>query len=140
HYSAGVMAFSPSLRWEELLATCDTPHSNWDQPAVAGLQGMICDRMRCKHHPEPSGSLRRLIECEFAHTELPTLDDVRDAYTFLRLMPHGNLPAYDKLEAPRVPTLIVQAANDPLVPAQALADLMAGTKNPMVAALMLPKG
>ncbi len=39
-----------------------------------------------------------------------------------------------------MPTLIVHSVNDPLQTAQEVADLMAETSNPNVAALMLPGG
>jgi predicted alpha/beta-fold hydrolase len=40
----------------------------------------------------------------------------------------------------RVPTLIVHAVDDPLAPAQAVADFIARDHNPRLAALMLPGG
>jgi len=39
-----------------------------------------------------------------------------------------------------VPVLIVHAANDPLAPAQEVADLFSRVKNPNVAAIILPSG
>ena len=49
-------------------------------------------------------------------------------------------PSGVKLNAVRVPVLIVQAANDPLDSAQSVVDMMARLDNPNVAAVVLPGG
>ncbi len=65
---------------------------------------------------------------------------VADGYRFLRFKPYRGMSDCDKLRYSRVPTLIVHAANDPLCPAQDVADLIARTPNPNVAAVILPGG
>jgi predicted alpha/beta-fold hydrolase len=55
-------------------------------------------------------------------------------------MPYQDRPIRDKLADARIPVLIVHAANDPLVPAQDIADFVAGVNNPQVSAIILPGG
>ena len=65
---------------------------------------------------------------------------MQQGLTYLRLLPYGSKPSGDKLQCAGVPVLIVQAANDPLISAQDLADLIARLSNPNVAALILRGG
>ena len=58
----------------------------------------------------------------------------------LRLVAYRQQPAGDKLDSARMPVLIVHGADDPLIPAQDIADLMASVRNPRVAAVVLPSG
>ena len=140
HFEAGVMAFSPVLRWEELLDKLDTQRSRIREPALAGLQTTVRERMTRKGYPNPSGSLRDLIACELRRSRLNCDEVVSDAYRFVRMLPYRGLPDDEKLQSCRVPTLIVHAANDPLAEAQDLADLFAKTDNPHVAGMILPGG
>ncbi len=140
HFEAGVMAFSPVLRFEDLLDKLDSPRSRIREPALAGLQATIRERMTRKGYPDPSGNLRNLIACELHRSRLANPEVERDAYRFVRMLPYRNQPDGDKLQAARVPVLIVHAANDPLAEAQAVADLFAKIRNPNVAGIVLPGG
>ncbi|MEK6643193.1 MAG: alpha/beta fold hydrolase [Planctomycetota bacterium] len=140
HFEAGVLAFSPVLQFEELLDKLDKKHSPFREPVMAGLQTTVRDRMTRKGYPEPSGSLRRLIETEIGRTKLAGPDHEMEAYQFMRMLPYRELSDGRKLQSSRVPTLIVHGANDPMSPAQDLADLIARIDNPLVAGMVLPGG
>ena len=116
------------------------PWSRFEHPAYAGLQGSVKLRMRQRNYPDPSGSLARLIEQELRHSAMNYPSFVEDAVRFVCFMDPPGTPGFDKLASARTPTLIIHAANDPLAHAQEVADLMAWTKNPAVAALILPGG
>lgn len=140
HFEAGVIAFSPTLRFETILERTVVEQSRLCQPVLDALQDTVRDRMIRKRYPRPSGDLRRLIELDMARSDAPYEGSVDDGLQYLRLLPHRGLPAGDKLEAARVPVLIVHGANDPLAPAQDVAELCAPLRNPRVAAVVLPGG
>ncbi|MCH7812523.1 MAG: alpha/beta fold hydrolase [Planctomycetes bacterium] len=140
HFRAGVLAFSPVLRFEELFERTRTPWAFIDHPPYSELQDSIRDRMIRKGHPAPSGDLLDLIQWEFSHTRLDYAGAVDDALDYIRILPFHGKPAHDKLERVRMPVLIVHAANDPFAPAQELADYMATLENPSVAGMILPGG
>ena len=111
------------------------------EPDLASVQQhTVLRRMRYKHHTPMSSSLRQLIECEFARSELSYAGAVEDGLRFLRLMPYYDKPDGDKLEYARVPLLLVHGVNDPLARAQNVADLIARVDNPLVAAVILAGG
>jgi len=141
HYQAGILAFSPVLRFEEMIETLD--QRRWprlENPVLDTLQTEIETRMQREQFPEVSGSLRRLIELEYERSELSYPQAVPDGLRYLRLMPSRDRTVGQKLETARVPVLIVHAANDPLSPAQDVADFIATIDNPQVAAMVLPGG
>ena len=141
HYAAGVMAFSPVLRWEDLLDRTDVPHNDvWEEPSMYFFQQVIKARMRRKGYPEISGNLRRLINYEFAHSKFGPTFPVWQGYQFLRFLPYKGRPDGDKLERARMPLLMVTSVNDPFLSAQDMADLTAQTQNPRVASLILRGG
>lgn len=148
HYEAGIMAFSPTLRFEEIVESVDVERAGIEYPVQANLQVTIENRVAHKRHYDHasfdpaacSGSLRKLIEYEFARSELSYDGSVEDAYRFMRFLPFRGQPDGDKLADARVPVLIVQGANDPLACSQDVADFMARTANPNVAAVVLPGG
>ncbi|MFO0837417.1 MAG: alpha/beta fold hydrolase [Phycisphaerae bacterium] len=140
HYEAGVIAFSPVLKFEEIVEQVETDRSMLLDPVLDSLQDTVVQRMRRRAYPRPDGNLRRLIELEFARSPLSYDDAVADGFQYLRLTDHRGKPAGDKLRRVRCPTLIVHAANDPLAAPQAVADLIASLPNRNVAALMLPGG
>lgn len=139
-FSAGVIAFSPVVRWEDLMDELDRPRSRIAHPIFAAIQDTVRDRMVRKGYPNPDGNLRRLVRLEYEgyNLDLPNAD--RESYPFLRLMPYQGESAGDKLERARMPVLIVHGADDPLVPVQDVADMMASIRNPKVAAVILPSG
>lgn len=139
-YKAGIIAFSPVVRWEALVEDLEQPRSHLGDPVYAALQDIVISRKRRKNHPETSGSLRRLIEQEYERTGIGLPGGTRDGYQALRWLEHRGKPAGDKLESVRTPVLIVHGANDPLAPAQDVADLIASVDNPRVAATILPGG
>lgn len=140
HYSAGIMAFSPCLRFEEIIEQCEREWGLFDNPVLYTLQEGVRFRKRWKGHPDSTGSIRTLIHYEFARSELHYPNVVTEGLDYLRLMPFRGRPAGDKLESARVPVLIVHGANDPLAPAQDVADFFVGLENRRVAGLILPGG
>lgn len=139
-FQAGVIAFSPVVRWEALMDELDRQRSIWAHPIYAAIQDTIRDRMIRKGYPERSGNLRNLVEYEHNGYGIPMPHGAREGYPFLRLLSYNGEPAGDKLEFARMPVLIVHGADDPLVPAQDVADLVATVDNPKVAAVILPSG
>jgi len=140
HFTAGAIAFSPVLRWEEIMDLTDLPQHMWYNPAAYFFQNTVRARMARKGYPDVSGNLRRLIAHEFAHSIFTPSLPVADAYRSLRFLPYRGLPAGDKLERSRIPLLMVTSVNDPFLSAQDLPDLIAMTDNPMVAGLILRGG
>lgn len=140
HYEAGVIAFSPVLRVEELIDKIDQPRSKFQTPILAALQDVVRNRSKNKGYPHTNGSLRQLILDEYERCEMNYPEALGDALRFVRYLPYKGQSGGDKLSAIRVPVLIVQAANDPLAYAQDVATFMSGVKNPNVAALILPGG
>jgi predicted alpha/beta-fold hydrolase len=135
-YQAGMLAFSPIPRFEELMDKLEADQPVWRHPALAGLQTTVRDRMVEKKYPNPCGSVRELIK----HIGIVYEGEVADGLEYVRLLPYKGLPAHDRLGAARAPLLIVHAADDMIAPAQDLADLLATTSNPNVAAILLPSG
>lgn len=140
HFTAGVIAFSPTLRFEEILEILKSRRRTWNEPIYKGLQDIVIYRAKAKGYPNPSGDLRWLIDREYERSILNYPNAVEEGLTFLRWMPFRHKPAHDKTSSIRIPTLIVAAANDPLVGGQELADFIAGVKNPNVAALLTRGG
>jgi pimeloyl-ACP methyl ester carboxylesterase len=135
-YRAGMIAFSPIIRFEDLIDKLTVEQPAWLHPALAGVQITVRDRMIEKHYPHPCGSVRELIK----YVGIGYDGEVEDGLEYVRLVPYKGLPAYDRLNGVRMPLLIVQAADDMVTPAQDLADLMATVHNPDVAVMMLPSG
>jgi predicted alpha/beta-fold hydrolase len=139
-FRAGVIAVSPTLRFEELIDRLEVPLELLVEPALRSLQYVVEHRMKRKHYPEVSGSLRKLIEYETARSELDYPNAVPDGLRFLRFLPYKGNPAGDKLANTRIPVLIIHASDDPMGTAQEVADFMAGLDNPNVAAQILYGG
>ena len=139
-YTAGVLAFSPVLRFEEIIADCERPWPLLENPVLHSLQGTIGNRMQWKGYSGAQTSLRRVIECEFGASAIAYDGLVQDAFDYLRWLPFENRAAPQRLERVGAPVLIVQGANDPLTSAQNVADLIGRTENRRVAALILPGG
>ena len=135
-YEAGMIAFSPIIRFEPVIDKLMVELPLWKHPALAGLQDIIRDRMIQRHYPNPCGSIRELIK----HVHIGYDGEVADGLEYLRLLPYKDLPAHDRLNSARVPLLIVHAADDMVGDAQDIADLMATVRNPNVAAIVLPTG
>jgi predicted alpha/beta-fold hydrolase len=139
-FSAGIIAFSSIPRWEDLLDALDTPRSYLREPVYATVQNTVKARMIRKKYPEVSGNLRHLIELDYQGCGVSLSEGSRTGYSFLRLLPYGGHEVGDKLGRARVPVLIVHGANDPMGTAGEIAELIARTDNPRVAALILPGG
>lgn len=140
HYTAGVLVFSPALAFEDLIEQLDHPHSMLLEPVLATFQETMRLRQRTKGYHPANGSLRDLVGQELANYDFGVPDSFEFGMRCSQLIPHDSGPVYDKLGSIRVPTLIVMAANDPLIPAQGLANLMTPATNPNVAAMILPGG
>ncbi len=138
-FRAGVLVFSPALRFEEVIEALETRRYIHIDPGLNCVQEIVNRRVEYRQYPGINGSLRRLIETEVGRTMIQYPEGVDDGLHFLRLLPHRGMADGDKLEWARVPVLIVHASNDPLAPAQYVAELMAQTENPLVAAVM-PRG
>lgn len=139
-FTAGILAFSTVVDWESIIEQAEQP-ARWSKnPPIHALQRVVRDRMRLKKHPEDSGNLRRLIEYEFAASSLTAEFPIMDGYRYLRFVSHRDLPWDNKLDAIRVPVVLVHAVNDPFTMAQAVADLLATSDNPNVAGLILRGG
>ena len=135
-FQAGAIAFSPIPRFENLLDKLEVEQSAWQHPALSGLQATVRDRMIFKGYPNPCGSMREL----FKHIGIGYDEAVADGLEYVRLMPYKGLAVHDRLNGTRVPLLIVHSADDMIAPAQDVADLIATTHNPNVAAIVLPSG
>jgi len=140
HYRAGILAFSSTIRFEDVIADLHQPWNTWTNPVYEALQENIIHRKERKGFPTRDGCLKKWIEHEFDRTELGYPGGVEDGLRFLKLVPYRGLPAGDKLESVRMPLLIVHGVNDPLRPAQDVAELIAMTENPLVGAIVLPGG
>lgn len=140
HFSAGVIAFSPTLKWEEVVDWLDVDYQPLDKPIYAGLQDTIRSRKARKGGRSNNGNLRELIADEFGRSELSTPRHLEDVFSMLRLMPYKSKPFVERMHRVRVPVLIIQAADDPMIPAQWAADFVAQTDNTNVASIVLPSG
>ena len=140
HYSAGMIAYSPVLRFEEIIDDVRSPRSFFWHPLLGPLQNTIIARSAAKHYPHHQGCLYTLIGDELTRCELNSPSHVDDAIQFVRLLPYKRKSDGDKLARVRMPVLIVQGVNDPLARAQDVADLMSNVSNPNVAAIILPGG
>lgn len=140
HFSAGVLAFASVLDFEELCDQMETPKGYLQDPILASMQATVRNRALRKGHAGVTPSLHKLIAAEFARSELSYDGAVEDGYHFLRFKTYRGKQTGEKLVNARIPVLIVHAANDPLCPAQNVADLIAGLDNPNVAALILAGG
>jgi len=140
HFEAGVIAVSPTLDFEPLLDRLKTPHSFLENPVLSSIQGTVAHRIERKKHGPPTGSLRKLIEYEFAKSDLNYEGALSDGLTYLRLLPYEDKPFHPKLQCARIPVLIIHSANDPLAYANEIARFFADTPNPNVAGVMLHGG
>lgn len=140
HFTAGVIAFSPVLEFEDIIERSGTPTSVLVDPVLNALQDAIRDRKVEKGHVPEDGNLRTLIDAEFAKSKVRYQGAVEDGLDYLRFLPFRGREPGDKLESARVPVLIVHGSTDPLASAQAVADCVARTKNPNVGALLTEGG
>ncbi|MFN0136541.1 MAG: alpha/beta fold hydrolase [Phycisphaerae bacterium] len=141
HFAAGMIAYSPVMRFEEIVATSARPTAIWINPVLNGLQKRVIEHMQERGYPDPVGCLRDLFRAEILRSEFAEFDRVEeDGLRYVRLMPYQGKTACDKLEAARMPVLMVHAVNDPLAAAQDVADFVAQVDNPNVAAMILAGG
>lgn len=140
HFRAGILAVSPVVRFEPLLDRLERDWSVLANPVLHFLQVGVRERRENRGFLGDSLSLRELIEAESRRAGFDYPGSQQDGYDYLRLLPYRGRAAGPKLDRVRAPVLILQAANDPLESAQAIADLLAGVHNPNVAGLILPGG
>ena len=139
-FSAGVMAFSPVLRFEEIVEQLEHRQSLLIDPVLARMGDGIKRLMIARGYSDPTRSLKSLFEREARRSKLYYPGFIEAGLRHLRFLPFRGKPVGDKLESARVPVLIVYAASDPLGAAQDLADLCCRLSNQNVAALILPGG
>ena len=147
-YEAGVLAFSPICRFEELIDKLEVEQPAWLHPALSGLQETFRVRMVDRHLPNPCGSVRKLLKHmvignsaqDAGRLTVANARQIAAGLEYVRLLPYKNLPAHDRLSDISMPLLIVHAADDMIAPAQDLAGLLAAVHNPNVAAIILPSG
>lgn len=140
-FQAGVLAFSPVLRFERIIE--QTRQRDWsllENPVLNSLQNTIRARFRQIEAPLESGDLLALIEYEARTSDVDFPGNVDAGLDYLRLMPHRDKSAGDKWRDLDVPVVIVQGVNDPLTSAQNVADLFVNVDNPNVAAVVLGGG
>jgi len=140
HYEAGIIAYSPVARYEEIIDRTAEATPIWVDPVLNALQKRINEHAQERGYESPGGYLLALLRREVALGGLPGEQLERDGLRYLRLLPYRDQPVGKKLEQARMPVLIVHGVNDPLARAQAVADLLAQTRNPNVAGLMLAGG
>lgn len=138
HFEAGVIACSPPLRYDEVVARLEQPVSAWSDPAYGYLAQVVETRMQLKGDLNPNHSILRLQGLEMARGGEFTPDEAEDGRRYLQLMPAGREGA--KLDQVRVPTLILYGLDDPIASAQPVADLIARVRNPQVAAVVFGGG
>lgn len=141
HFRAGILACSPVLRSETIIES--TQRREWrflENPVLSTLQDTVAERAALEHYAGVGRDLRKLIDAEFARSELSYAGAVDDSLRYIRFLPHRERPAFDKLGRARVPILIVYGANDPLESSQDIADYIATVQNPNVAAIIYPDG
>jgi predicted alpha/beta-fold hydrolase len=140
HYEAGIFAISPTVDFENLLDRLETPHTFSENPVLSAIQDTVARRVARKNHGPKTGSLRKLIEYEFARSTVDYPGGVTDGVNYLRLSPYKDEPYTAKLVSARVPVLIIHGANDPVAYAQEIANFISETPNPNVACVMLHGG
>ena len=141
HFDAGILAFSPTLPYEDILDACAA--REWSvlaNPVLNKLQKETRTRMQLHNYSAPDGNLRRFIDLEAARLPPPVPRDVSAGLAYLRLAPYQDCDPGPKLERARVPVAIVHGFNDPLSDGQPVADFIARIRNPNVAAIILPGG
>lgn len=138
-FRAGVIAFSPALRFELLLDRLEHRWSVFSDPVCAALGDIVDARVKQKHYRELNGDLRALLHLEAERAAPRDPDFYENGVRYVHLMPDANAST-TKLDAARMPVLVVHAADDPVGAAQPVADLMCRVHNPNVAAIILPSG
>lgn len=140
-FTAGVLLFSPALNYEEMSVALEKPQSALRAPILKAFQDVVRERKKLKNHQPIDGRLETLVGAEvrqYPFFNYPGSD--WDARQYMRFRTFRDKPYDDKLQHTRMPLLIVHAYNDPMVPSQCIADLLAATHNPNVAAVILPGG
>lgn len=140
HYRAGVIAFSPVIGFEELVAKLEQQWSMLSDPVLNRMQAGVRARFARESGGPGTGDLGKLVDYEIKQAGFTYSNAIDDAFQYLRLVASPGQPPIRKLDRARIPVLIVQAANDPLGSAQRVADLFAATSNPNVAGIILPGG
>ena len=139
-FTAGELAFSPTLAFGKIIDKLETPRKLSVDPGLASVASAVDSRAATQGYPPVNGSLRKLIHAEYARSVLNYPGSVTEGLRCLRLLPYQGKPDDRKLECARVPVVIVHASNDPLAPAQEIADFIARVSNPNVAAIILYSG
>lgn len=140
HYQSGIFAISPVLDLETVTDELDKTWSMSTNPIFNALQGTVNRRAVRRGYEGVNGSLRKLIACEYARSELTYAEAMEDGFDYLRFLPYKGKPTGHKLQDARVPVLILHAASDPLAYAQEIADVFGETTNPRVAGIVLKGG
>lgn len=138
-FRAGVMAVSPAVQFEALIDRLDRRWTILSDPVAAALGDIVDRRARQKGYRTLHGNLRSLLRIEVQRAAPAHPGFYEDGIEYVRLLPAAAASG-TKLDAARMPVLVVHAADDPVGAAQPVADLMSRVHNPNVAAIILPGG
>jgi len=138
-FRAGIMAFSPAVQFDALIDRMDTRWTIFSDPVGAALAEIVDRRAQQKGYPALHGNLRSLLRIEAQRAAPKNPRFYEDGVDYVRLLPAPGAGS-TKLDAARMPVLVVHAVDDPVGAAQPVADLMCRVRNPNVAAIILPGG
>lgn len=140
YFESGIFAISPVLDLEHIVDSLDTTWSMSQNPVLNAVQGTINRRAERRCYASVNGSLRRLIQCEFARSPISYPEAMADGFDYLRFLPYKGRPSGHKMQDAKVPILILHSASDPLAYAQEIADFFGEISNPNVAGIVLKGG
>lgn len=136
-FAAGIIAVSPPIDFRAVADRLETRWSALRDPVYRFLGDIVALRAQAMGLADVGFSLRRLFRAELTRAIPDCADPVAFAERFLDLRCDS---ATSRLEAARMPVLVIHGSDDPVESAQPLADLIAHTGNSNVAAVVLPGG
>jgi pimeloyl-ACP methyl ester carboxylesterase len=145
-FDGGIFVISPVLNMIDYANSLNTRRSILDSPVRSVFQSS-CEKRTKEISGRASYRMWDLMECELRRSRwmamypnYPMLmDDNLRFIDFCQLA--GPAVGAKRMDAVRVPVLILQAADDPLSgSAQAIADVFAGVENPNCGVVLLKEG
>ena len=145
-FDAGIFVISPVLNLIEYADRMDRARATLlDSPVQSIFQAKVEQRMRalgaaasCRVWDLMEHELRRSHWAALYPNFRTLMDEQLQFIDFCRLS--GPAEGARRLEHARVPVLVLQAADDPLGSAQAVADVFAGVRNPNCGVILLREG